>query len=174
MRKMYNQFRVGHDHTCLGYVCVCIYMYVWVFYNLFFTPLVKGGIFALGPGVSKHTTTDTESWDLTEFIRHINTAQGRRILYPLQDHTGSSEFAPSRAVWTSTECRGASSVVKKNRVRWLLVSVGGCYWMVWTILPSFRKLKPIRLRMRRGEADSADKRSSLLGERFSESSRTHR
>ena len=59
-------------------------------------------------------------------------------------------------------------------VRWLLVSVGGCNWMVWTILPSFRKLKPIRLRMRRGEADSADKRSSLLGERFSESSRTHR
>ena len=123
MRKMYNQFRVGHDHTCLGYVCVSIYMYVWVFYNLFFTPLVKGGIFALGPGVSKHTTTDTESWDLTEFIRHINTAQGRRILYPLQDHTGSSEFAPSRAVWTSTECRGASSVVKKTG--W------GDSWFLW-------------------------------------------
>lgn len=69
-----------------------------MFYNLFFTSLVKGEIFALGSGVSKYTTTDTESWDLQEFIRHINTAQGRRILYPLQDHTGSSEFPPRRAV----------------------------------------------------------------------------
>ena len=147
-----NFYRSRHDDGCFTYMIHFNFLTLWD-RCLFWSPPIhhtgEGGIPPTKYEMAEHINPDTGLLRLTAgHCSHVLTALGRRTPHAKQGDTGLH----SGAVWTSRLCGD-------KKMTWLLLSTGGCYWLVWVVLWTGREVKPIRLRTqwsRAGPADTGD------------------